>query len=130
MFFEVKEILNDEERCILEWILGCYKYTDIVKGNMAKANKEKIIEVHHSNDEYIEILKQWKKNKIEPTRFSLPVSITAKELEELRDALIMNELISDRTTPEIFKYVLGSGKICYGYEPIIWLKQKSRKKPL
>ena len=119
---EIKLILGDEEKCKLDNILKYSKYTDIVTDSIAKVNDRKSRD-DNGGDEWTKFIKEWKIKKYQEAVFSPYSKIDEQGCQNLRNKLIENEFILERTTLDTFKYVLGGGKKPLNYEPIIWIKK-------
>lgn len=136
VYNDVKEILSNEEKCVLEWILGSSKYTDIIRNKItiSKSNYEVSNTVTNKKDEYDDVIKAWKdeiiNNKIyktaDKTPFSLPDKIEDEKIEDIYQKLIEKKFLAKRTTIDTFKYVLsGKGLNTYN-EPVVWIKKQSK----
>lgn len=131
----VKEILSNEEKCVLEWILGSSKYTDIIRNKItiSKSNYEVSNTVTNKKDEYDDVIKAWKdeiiNNKIDTTdktHFSLTDKIEDEKIEDIYQKLIEEKFLAKRTTIGTFKYVLsGKGLNTYN-EPVYGLKNNQK----
>ena len=131
----VKEILSNEEKCVLEWILGSSKYTDIIRNKIiiSKSNYEVSNTVTNKKDEYDDVIEAWKdeiiNNKIDTTDrtpFSLTDKIEDEKIDDIYQKLIEEKFLAKRTTIGTFKYILsGKGLNTYN-EPVVWIKKQSK----
>ena len=123
---EIKLILGDDEKCKLDNILRCSKYTDIVTENNTKVNNRKSRD-DNGGDEYDKYIEEWKKKKHEEATFSITEKIDDDEYEKLRDELVDKGFIWEGTSVETIKHILGAIPKPIDYTPVIWIAPRNFK---